>query len=161
MTEYNKLVRDGIPDKLDNQGLKYTYHIASVKEYWRALLDKLLEEVLEFQKDRNIEELADIREVLNAIYAVMGFTEDKIRAVVSSELSYTRNLTLELIDQISIFQLNLKIEGLMYINKVLDDIYKEIGVTVEMVEDARLKKKEERGGFNKRIILERVEDSDK
>jgi len=58
-----KLVRDRIPELFGYSKLK----IANDEEYERALNEKLKEEVNEFVESKNIEELADILEVVQAI----------------------------------------------------------------------------------------------
>lgn len=65
--EYNKLVRDGIPEKLDNLGVPYVKRIASEEEYRFELIKKLKEETSEFEEVGDIEELADILEVIDAL----------------------------------------------------------------------------------------------
>ena len=65
--KHNKLVRDKIPEILKQKGLLPKTHIAEDKEYLEKLKLKLQEEVNEFLKDDNEEELADILEVLDAI----------------------------------------------------------------------------------------------
>ena len=63
-----KLVRDHIPDIIHKNG--ETCEIIRLKteqEYEQALLEKLHEEVSEYQTDRTLEELADIMEVISAI----------------------------------------------------------------------------------------------
>lgn len=68
MESYNKLVRDRIPEILDGKGVPYEKHIASPEEYRDELLKKLQEEIAEFSESNgNLEELADILEVLEAI----------------------------------------------------------------------------------------------
>lgn len=103
---YNKLVRDKIPEKIEENGEKPITRILDNKEYKKELEKKLLEEYNEVinakEENERIEELADILEVI-----------------------------------ISIAKLE---------NKSLDDIIK--------IAD---KKREKRGGFEKRIFLEKVD----
>lgn len=65
--KYNKLVRDKIPEIIKADGQNPITHVANKKEYKQKLLEKLQEEVEEFLKDQNPEELADILEVIDAI----------------------------------------------------------------------------------------------
>lgn len=67
MESYNKLVRDNIPEMLDTKGITYEKRIASPEEYKIELIKKLAEEIAEFQEAGDIEELADVIEVLEAI----------------------------------------------------------------------------------------------
>lgn len=67
MREYNKLVRDKIPEIISNNGENPKIRILDNIEYKKELDRKLLEEVNEYLKDDNIEELADVEEVLLAI----------------------------------------------------------------------------------------------
>jgi predicted house-cleaning noncanonical NTP pyrophosphatase (MazG superfamily) len=64
---YNKLIRDKIPEVIENAGKTAIIRTLSASEYAKTLTDKLLEEVNEFIKDGTVEELADIAEVLLAI----------------------------------------------------------------------------------------------
>ena len=67
MREYNKLVRDNIPKIIEQDGNIPITRILDDEEYLKELDKKLLEEVNEYLNDQNIEELADIYEVLLAI----------------------------------------------------------------------------------------------
>lgn len=71
--QYHKLVRDNIPKKIESNGEKAAYHIATDAEYWLKLKEKLLEEVSEFNQAENAEELADIFEVIEAIVEYKKF----------------------------------------------------------------------------------------
>jgi len=99
---FNKLVRDKIPEIIKNNGDKPTSHIAGEKEYEEALIQKLQEEISEFLENQNIEEMADILEVLYAICDLKN-------------------------------------------------------IELKTLEEVRQKKVSERGGFKKRIILDRTE----
>lgn len=96
MESYNKLVRDKIPEILDEKGISYEKRTANSEEYKIELIKKLEEETQEFLKEGSVEELADVIEVVEAL-------------------------------------------------KKLSDY--------ENVEEVRLQKKQDKGGFEERIIL--------
>jgi len=96
-----KLVRDKIPQIIQENGKSCIAHVADDKEFRHCLRAKLQEEVDEFLQDNNPEELADILEVLHAI----------------AQSEY---------------------DGYCHIEKV------------------RLAKKEEKGSFDQRIVLEKI-----
>lgn len=75
MGKYNKLVRDKIPEFLDSIGISYEKRIATPKEYKIELVKKLKEEMSEFFKAQNNEELADIIEVINALKKLPRFSK--------------------------------------------------------------------------------------
>lgn len=65
--KYNKLVRDNIPEIIQENGKKCKYRIADHAEYYEKLMDKLQEEVQEFLANPSVEELADVQEVVDSI----------------------------------------------------------------------------------------------
>jgi predicted house-cleaning noncanonical NTP pyrophosphatase (MazG superfamily) len=65
--KYDKLVRDRIPEIIKNTGATPSTHIASENEYWAKLCEKLLEESKELAETPNVDEVADVLEVLHAI----------------------------------------------------------------------------------------------
>ncbi len=67
MKEYNKLVRDRIPEIIKKAGKKAVTEKASGPELESLLLAKLDEEVQEYKDSASPEELADILEVVYAI----------------------------------------------------------------------------------------------
>jgi len=109
MTEkiYNKLVRDKIPQVIKQKGAQPTVRIMEREEFVHELKTKLVEEAQEVvsagNREKLIDELADVREVLNALYAAEEITDAE-------------------------------------------------------VEQARLAKLEARGGFQERIMLEKVDE---
>ena len=64
--KYDKLVRDKIPEIIEQKGGKYKIRLANDQEYWNKLKVKLTEEVSEFLESENHKEIADILEVLQA-----------------------------------------------------------------------------------------------
>jgi len=78
MVDHNKLVRDKIPDIIENSGRKAKYHILSEEEYLAALDEKLFEEVHEYQADKSLEEMADVLEVLYAICKARGYSIEEL-----------------------------------------------------------------------------------
>ncbi|MBZ9634648.1 nucleoside triphosphate pyrophosphohydrolase [Clostridium sp. FP1] len=101
MKTYKKLVRDKIPEIIKATGKNFDIHYAKKEELFPLLDSKLNEEVSEYLEDKNLEELADVMEVLFGLANALGYSEEDL------------------------------------INK-------------------RNAKKEERGGFEKGIVLEKV-----
>lgn len=78
MAEYNKLVRDKIPERLDAKGIPYEKRIADDAEYRSELIKKLLEEAQEFQEAGSIEELADVCEVVDTLRTLPEYIDVEI-----------------------------------------------------------------------------------
>ncbi len=80
--KYNKLVRDKIPEIIEKDGKTCSTTILSDEDYISMLNAKLDEELKEYHSDDNLEELADLMEVIYAIAKAKGYLEsdlDKIR----------------------------------------------------------------------------------
>ena len=75
---YNKLVRDKIPQLIEQQGEKPVTRILDDAEYQACLECKLDEEVREYHADKNLEELADILEVVYALAENAGYTRETL-----------------------------------------------------------------------------------
>ena len=78
---YNKLVRDRIPELIRQKGETPVVRILDEAEYRHCLEAKLDEEVSEFHRDRNLEELADILEVVYALAQSLGATREELLEV--------------------------------------------------------------------------------
>lgn len=75
MKVYNKLVRDRIPEIIKESGKECEIEIVNGIDKQELLEKKLLEEVNEYMEDKNLEELADVMEVLFGLANELGFTE--------------------------------------------------------------------------------------
>lgn len=78
---YNKLVRDRIPELIEASGRNCVAEILSDEDYLRMLDAKLDEELAEYHKDQNIEELADLMEVIYAAAIARGYTLEQLEQV--------------------------------------------------------------------------------
>ncbi len=78
---YNKLVRDRIPEVIEAAGKTCMTEILSNEEYLKLLDLKLDEELAEYHKDQNIEELADLLEVIHAAAVARGYSLDDLERV--------------------------------------------------------------------------------
>lgn len=105
LKKYNKLVRDKIPEIIEKDGRKAVYHVLSEGEFIAELDKKLNEEVKEYQKDKSLEEMADILEVLYAISKARGYTVDelgsKCREKAEERGGFDKKLYLEYVDNLT------------------------------------------------------------
>ena len=83
---YNKLVRDKIVSNINSQdGKNATYRILNDEEYLCELNKKLIEESHEFIEENNIEELADIMEVLESIMELKNISWNEVRDIQNNK----------------------------------------------------------------------------
>lgn len=78
MKIYDKLVRDRIPEIIENSGNHCEVEVVSDEIALEYLYKKLNEEVEELLEDKNLEEIADVVEVLFAIGKKYGYSEEDI-----------------------------------------------------------------------------------
>ena len=78
MKVYDKLVRDRIPEIIESSGNKCEIEVVSDEVALEYLYKKLNEEVSELLEDKNLDEIADVMEVLFAIGAKYGYSEEDI-----------------------------------------------------------------------------------
>lgn len=76
--EFNKLVRDKIPELIEAQGETAVTRILDADEYIRCLEQKLDEEVAEYHESKELDELADILEVVFALAQARGHTKEEL-----------------------------------------------------------------------------------
>jgi len=67
MPTYNKLVRDKIPEIIKGQGKTCEFYVADKRELGQRLIEKIREEISEFEEDPSVEELADVYEAFLGI----------------------------------------------------------------------------------------------
>lgn len=78
MKIFDKLVRDRIPEIIENSGNNCEVEVVSDEVALEYLYKKLQEEVDELVEDKNLEEIADVVEVLFAIGGKYGYSEEDI-----------------------------------------------------------------------------------
>ena len=91
MKEYNKLVRDAIPEIISSRGSAVNYITLSDEDYKLALKTKLVEEAFEVKnaetREQLIEELADLITVYESIVDAFGLTQAGVREKYISKLN--------------------------------------------------------------------------
>ena len=78
---YHKLVRDRIPEIIEQSGKTCITSILSADEYLAMLDEKLSEELAEYQQDKSMEELADLLEVMMAVAKARGSSFEEVEAI--------------------------------------------------------------------------------
>lgn len=79
--EYNKIVRDKIPEIIKRDLKECLTKNVSGKEKLQYLYRKLFEEGKELSESGSVEELADVQEVLNAIAKELNITPNELERV--------------------------------------------------------------------------------
>jgi predicted house-cleaning noncanonical NTP pyrophosphatase (MazG superfamily) len=76
---YDKLVRDKIPEIIKNSNRTPECRVLEEdEEYTQYLIRKLQEEILEFMENPCVEELADIKEVVDSLSGIPKFQDVEI-----------------------------------------------------------------------------------
>ncbi len=81
MPTHNKLIRDKIPEIIESSGRTPVIRTLDDTEYLTELDRKLNEECAEYQADKNLEELADMLEVIYAIAEARGHSPEELERV--------------------------------------------------------------------------------
>ncbi len=79
--EYNKLVRDKIPEIIKKSGKQIVVTKASGDQLLSFLKQKLKEELEDYSQSGDIEELADLVEVIYAILEHKGISQEEFHKV--------------------------------------------------------------------------------
>jgi predicted house-cleaning noncanonical NTP pyrophosphatase (MazG superfamily) len=156
--QYNKLVRDNVPEVLDKIGIPYEQRILEEWEYIRELFKKLDEEVEEFIKSKSTEEFADVLQVIEAIKEIPEFEKaDSITYEKTNleEWKYIEELFNKLTKKVKDFINSISVEKFSDVLRIID-IIKEIPEFKD-VEKIRLNKLLKKGGFEKRIMLKGID----
>lgn len=78
--QFNKLVRDNIVPIIEEEGYSCSYEqITGQKDIHRVLIEKLKEEVSEFDENPSIEEMADILEVIDTLKKTCNIDDNKLQ----------------------------------------------------------------------------------
>ena len=78
---YNKLVRNRIPEIIEASGKNCVTEVLTDEAYLKMLDAKLDEELAEYHADQNIEELADLLEVIRACAVARGHSVEELEHV--------------------------------------------------------------------------------
>ena len=86
MKVYNKLVRDKIPEIIKGNNEKPNTRILNDEEYLDELNKKIQEELKEYLESGEVEELADLEEVLRAILDSKGVSYEEFEQIRQSKV---------------------------------------------------------------------------
>ena len=76
--KYNKVVRDKIPEIIEESGKKYSLKHLDDTSFLAELEKKLIEEINEYSESKDVEELADLLEVIYRISELRGVNSDEL-----------------------------------------------------------------------------------
>lgn len=81
MIKYDKLIRDKIPEIIEQSGKKCIVEVMDNDTYIEYLDQKLNEELAEYQQDKSVEELADLLEVIYAVAVARGYSVEDLERI--------------------------------------------------------------------------------
>ena len=87
MKVYNKLVRDKIPEIIEKNNQKGEFEILNNREFLKQLHVKLQEEVKEYLESNEIEELADLEEVVRSILKARNIKYEEFEKIRMEKVS--------------------------------------------------------------------------
>ena len=80
-TVYRKLVRDRIPEIIEQGGKTCAWSVLDEEDYLAMLDEKLNEELAEYQESKSMEELADLLEVVRAVTLARGSSPEEVEEI--------------------------------------------------------------------------------
>ena len=86
MGSYKKLVRDKIPEIIKNNNEKPITRILDDEEYLQELNLKIQEELKEYLERGDVEELADLEEVLRAILDIKNISYEEFEEIRNNKV---------------------------------------------------------------------------
>ena len=96
--KYNKVIRDKIPEIITESGKKYDLKQLDDASFLAELEKKLIEEVNEYVQSKDVEELADLLEVIYRISELRGVHSDELDEIRKDKAEkrgrFTNNLFL-------------------------------------------------------------------
>lgn len=87
MKAYDKLVRDLIPQVIEQSGKSCEVEHIEKEEIQFRLEEKMIEEFNEYLEDKNLEELADMMEVVFGLAHQLGYSEEELIAKRNEKLA--------------------------------------------------------------------------
>ena len=104
MQVYNKLVRDKIPEIIEsNEGIKPKTRILETTEYLKELNIKLKEELNEYLESGDVEELADLEEVLRAVLDAKNVSYEEFEKIRNKKVekrgAFKKKIFLKYVDK--------------------------------------------------------------
>jgi predicted house-cleaning noncanonical NTP pyrophosphatase (MazG superfamily) len=81
MTRNGKLVRDRIPETIRGRDDRCEGRVVGDADYAERLYEKLAEELVEYQREGAVEELADLVEVVQVIAEARGISWDALEEI--------------------------------------------------------------------------------
>ena len=101
--KYNKLVRDKIPEIIERDNKTCSTRILNDTEYLQMIDAKLDEELAEYHKDQNLEELADLLEVVYSAARARGYSIEELerlrRQKAEKRGGFERKILLESVEE--------------------------------------------------------------
>lgn len=96
--EYNKAIRDRIPEIIEKAGKKCSVKKLNDKEFLPYIEQKIIEESDEYFSSRSVEELADLLEVIYRVAELKGISRDNLMKICKNKREerggFSKNLLL-------------------------------------------------------------------